>query len=122
MIVDIVPDGAHNRTGCCSRDDLMWLVDDLLIAARQGRRLPTDVIDQLPPWRAQLVVGVCLAAEADLQDGTPELFAHAVAEAARRDAGATGWWRQALGLPARVAAPPARPFQPPDGFPMVDRF
>lgn len=75
---------------------ILWATDELLADTLHGEPLPTDVIDQIPAGRAQAVVGVCLRAGARLEHGDEALFAKAVADARHRDAGATGWWREAL--------------------------
>ncbi len=67
-----------------------------MVATLNNRMLPTDVIDQIPPGRAQIVVALCLRAGARLEHGTGALFELAVKDARVRDAGATGWWREAL--------------------------
>jgi len=67
-----------------------------MVAALHGRPLPTDVIDQVPAARAQIVVTLCLRAGAVLEHGDERLFELAVKDAKLRDAGATGWWREAL--------------------------
>jgi hypothetical protein len=93
---------------CCLRGSVMWHEDDLMVDALAGRPLPTDIIDRITPGRARLLVALCLAAGAELQDGDQALFEQAVADAERSAAGATGWWREALGMTARPATP-ARP-------------
>lgn len=90
---------------CCNRAATMWLEDELMVAVHDRADglpgvLSTDVIDQLPPLRARLIVGVCLRAGGRLEHGTAEQFEQACVAAARRDPGGSGWWRQALGMPA----------------------
>lgn len=94
---------------CCNRATMMWAEDELLTAAIAGRPLPTDVIDQLPPFRARLVVTVCLRAGARLQHGTPDQFDQAAVTAGHTDPGGGGWWRAALGLPPIDPPRPAAP-------------
>jgi len=71
-----------------------------MLAALTGRPLLTDLVDQLTPGRARLVVGLALAAGARLEHGDQALFERAIGDAGP---GATGWWRQALDLPAAPA-------------------
>jgi hypothetical protein len=94
---------------CCLRGSVMWHEDELMVDALAGRPLSTNLIDRITPARARLVVGLCLAAGGELQDGDQDLFERAVADAERHSPRATGWWREALAMPARpVAVAPAR--------------
>lgn len=98
---------------------LQALTDQILIAAEDRRPIPTDAIDQLPPFRARLIVACALRGGATLQHGDPETFTEAALRAGRHNASQTGWWRAALGLPAREEPPPPpppRPHQPPPGW------
>lgn len=92
---------------CCNRAELLWATDDLLVAAHRRRRLPTDAIDALPPWRAKMIVQVCLHAGAQLEHGTEEQFFDAADLAGRADPRATGWWRAYLSKDPALQAPPA---------------
>ena len=102
--------GAPAAAGCAcqlSRATVAWAEEELMAAALAGRRLATDVVDQVPPGRAQIVVALCLRAGARLEHGDETLFALAVKDARMRDAGATGWWREALAGQLPAVAPRA---------------
>jgi len=83
----------------CTRAGAMWAEEELMLSALHGAPLATDLIDQLTPGRARLVVGLALRAGAQLEAGDQALFERAIGDAGP---GATGWWRQALGLPGPV--------------------
>lgn len=98
------------------------LTDDLHLAVIDGKPLRTNTIDQIPPWRARMVVRVCLLAGAALEHGDPETFDQAARAAGREDASQTGWWRRALGLeprPEPYEPPPAGPYRPSAGWTVV---
>lgn len=103
---------------CCNRAGLLWAEDDLLIATIDRTPLRTDAVDQLPPWRARMIVTVCLRAGAVLEHGDPEMFDRAACAAGRANTHAAGWWRAALGMdPVEVpAAPPRRRYRLPTGW------
>lgn len=106
----------------CRHGEQQSLTDDLLITAIDRRPLRTNTIDQIPPWRARMIVQVCLAAGATLEHGNPEQFDQAARDAGRRDAGQSGWWRAALGMEPREELPPAPPpgpYVPPTGWRVV---
>jgi len=116
--VDTQPVADHSdRASCCNRAEMVWMIDEILLAAQDNRHIPTDAIDQLPPWRARLVVGVALRAGATLQHGTPDTFDTAVVAAGMAGVHAAGWWRNSLGMPARtVYRPPPDNDSPPAGW------
>lgn len=99
------------------------LSDDLHLAVIDRKPLRTNTIDQIPPWRARMIVRVCLAAGAELEHGDPDQFDQAARAAGREDAGQTGWWRRALGMQPREEPPPPpppnRPYVPPAGWKVV---
>lgn len=97
---------------CRRRGDQQALTDDLLLSAGGRRPLRTNTIDQIPPWRARMIVKVCLLAGAELEHGDPEQFDQAACAAGREDAGQSGWWRRALGMEPREELPPPPPPQP----------
>jgi hypothetical protein len=101
---------APARACWCTRADAMWAAEEVMTAALAGLPLPTAAIDQLTPGRAAIVVGLCLRAGARMQDGDEQMFMQAVQDARHVDAGATGWWRQALDMQSdiRPGTPPAR--------------
>lgn len=107
----------------CRHSEQVALTNDLLLATTDRKPLRTDTIDQLTPWTARLIVRVCLAADAQLQHGNPDLFDTAARAAGREDAGQTGWWRRALGMEPREQLPeppPANlPYVPPRGWTVV---
>ncbi len=104
----VVP--AHNgaaaaRGGCCERCAMVWALDEIATAGMHGWPIPTDAIDQLPPWRAALHVGVALAAGAPLEHGTVDDLK---AAASSRAGTGPGWWRAYLQLePGRRRPAPA---------------
>jgi hypothetical protein len=106
----------------CRHAKQQALADDLLLTAVSRGTLPTNTIDQIPPWRARMIVQVCLAAGATLEHGDPEQFDQAARAAGRQDAGQTGWWRVALGMAPREELPPAPAagaYVPPAGWKVV---
>lgn len=104
--VGCVPD--NSCPSCCTRAAVMWAEEELMAsAAYNGGLLLTDLVDMLSPGRARLVVALCLEAGGRLEHGDRALFEQACAPGR---AGAAGWWRQALNMPARaVDDRPARP-------------
>lgn len=103
-------DSTSRCPSCCQRASVLWAYDELMVAALNGQPLETDVIDRMPPYAARIAVAVCLGAGGVLQHGTAEQFDLAADAAGRRDARATGWWREALGMqPTEVIPQPARP-------------
>ena len=107
----------------CRHGEQQALTDDLLLSAGDRTPLRTNTIDQLPPWRARMIVRVCLLAGGRLEHGDPETFDLAARQAGREDASQTGWWRRALGLETRpepYQPPPANhPYMPPAGWTVV---
>jgi hypothetical protein len=97
--------------------DLMAAEDDIVIDVLDGKPIPTNAVDRLPPWRARMIVRLALRAGGVLQDGTPEQFDQAAVAAGKTDAGRLGWWREALGLPPRPELTPAPLYVPPAGLP-----
>lgn len=96
----------------CRHGENQAHTDDLLLSVIDLQPLRTNTIDQLPPWRALMIVRVCLAAGATLEHGNPGTFDQAARAAGRQDAGQHGWWRRALGMQPREELPPAPPDQP----------
>jgi hypothetical protein len=112
----------HQPCRSCRHRDQQALTDELLLNTIDRKPLRTDTIDQLPPWRARMIVRVCLAAGAQLQHGDPDQFDTAARAAGREDASQAGWWRRALGMPPReqLPDPPARgEYIPPAGWTVV---
>ena len=106
----------------CRHGEQQALTDDLLLSAGSRGVLRTNTIDQIPPWRARMIVRVCLAAGATLEHGDPETFDQAACAAGREDASQHGWWRRALGLeprPEPYVPPPTGPYVPPAGWKVV---
>lgn len=89
------------------RASQVWLMDEILIAAQDNQPIPTDSIDQLPPWRASLIVHVAVTAGATMEHGTWQELHKAAGEAG--GSAQPGWWRTflGLGLPPRVESQPA---------------
>ena len=106
----------------CRHGEQQALTDDLLLNTIDGKPLRTDTIDQVPPWRARMIVQVCLRAGAQLEHGDPVTFDLAAREAGRQDASQSGWWRRALGMdprPEPYVPPPAGTYRPPMGWTVV---
>lgn len=109
---------------CLRRADWEWALDDIMIAVKDGRPIPTTAIDRLPPWRAVLYVTVALRAGGRLADGTLEQLTETVQKVGSY--AQPGWWRAELGLePVDPMAPAAqvslRDYQPPTGWKVVRR-
>jgi hypothetical protein len=85
----------------CRHSEHQAHTDDLLLSTIDRQPLRTNTVDQLPPWRARMIVRVCLAAGAELEHGDPETFDQAARAAGREDASQHGWWRRALGMEPR---------------------
>jgi hypothetical protein len=88
------------RACCLGRSDQLWAADDIVLAGADQREIATDAVDRLPPWRAVPYVRVALAAGGRFEAGTMEQM-EAVAVQVGPHA-EPGWWRHALGLPART--------------------
>lgn len=113
-----------SMTNCqeCQAKKQQALTDDLHLAVLGGQPMRTNTIDQIPPWRARLIVSVALLAGATLEHGDTELFDQAARAAGRQDVAQTGWWRRALGLepqPAPYVPPAAGEYRPPPGWTVV---
>jgi len=107
----------------CRHGEQQALSDELHLAVIDRRPLPTNTIDRIPPWRARMIVRVCLLAGGRLEHGDPENFDLAARTAGREDASQTGWWRRALGLEPReelAPAPAPQAYVPPRGWELVD--
>lgn len=109
---------------CLRRATWIWAMDDIILNTADGRPIPTDAVDQLPPWRAVMCVRLAARAGGTMQHGDLEKL-----EAAARAAGGhaePGWWRAALGLePAAPRGAPVGPsvgeYVPPAGWTVVQR-
>lgn len=88
-----------------NRARVAWVEEELMVATLAGGVLLTDLVDQLPPNRAQIVVALCLLAGGRLERGDETLFTLAAEEARLRGVDAAGWWREALGEPAPARRP-----------------
>jgi hypothetical protein len=85
----------------CRHSEHQAHTDDLLLSTIDRQPLRTNTVDQLPPWRARMIVRVCLAAGAELEHGDPETFDQAARAAGREDAPQHRGWRRALGMEPR---------------------
>lgn len=103
--------------GDYTSSDLVAATDDVMLSVLDGKPIPTNAVDRLPPWRARLVVRMALLGGGVLQDGTPEQFEDAARAAGKIDAGQLGWWRAALGMPPRAELVPAPVYAPPSVLP-----
>jgi hypothetical protein len=81
---------------CCPPADMLWAIEELMVAVSARVPLPSAAVDALPPGRARLVVRVCLAAGARLAQGDDDFFEQAAEDAVRADPGGRGWWSRAL--------------------------
>lgn len=116
--VDTQPAAEHPDPACCNRAVLLWATDDILLATIDGRPIPTDAVNDLPPWRARMVVQIALAAGGRLEHGNPALFEQAAVAAGYSNNHAAGWWREALGLP-RIEPRAIQPAPPRNTSPSV---
>lgn len=96
-------------------------MDACLIAIEDGKPVPTNALNNLPPWRAVLCARAAERAGIPLEQGNvPQL--RAAASRAGGDAPA-GWWLSALAnLPFEVASSAPRPTPARTGLPTKDEM
>jgi hypothetical protein len=122
-----LPETIEDATNSCCmrRAEMEWSTEDIVLAASDGRALPTDAIDRLPPWRAVVYVRFAMRLPGTrMQDGDLEQLL----AAARKVGGYAqpGWWRAELGLepqePRAGSAPHTpRTYVAPTGWQVVRR-
>jgi hypothetical protein len=84
--------GEQTGQVCCRQAGELWATDQIMLAAKLGWPIPPDVVDQLPPWRAELYVSAALAAGARLSHGTLEDLQAAVVRLPGAVRPPAGWW------------------------------
>ena len=81
---------------CCERGRSVWVMDEIALAGKHGWVIPDTLIDQLPPWRANLYVTCAVQGGARLEHGATLEVLDAATRASSLMDPAAGWWSRYL--------------------------